>query len=126
MLIIWCLQRLLDEEQEEMESAARFAQPRNTDSFDYSNYHTLSEVSTYITHRSTCRSAQFLHSYVLLLHNQSHHLSQILFHLMTGDTSGTSNHQIIVYKPTKFSVCLDGFCILVIYYQFPTSSVHVE
>lgn len=39
-------QVLLDEEQEEMESAARFAEPRNTDSFDYSNYHTISEVST--------------------------------------------------------------------------------
>lgn len=39
-------QVLLDEEQEEMESAARFAEPRSTDSFDYSNYHTISEVST--------------------------------------------------------------------------------
>uniref|UniRef100_H2V3L8 Carboxypeptidase A1 n=1 Tax=Takifugu rubripes TaxID=31033 RepID=H2V3L8_TAKRU len=38
------LQVLLDEEQEGMESAARFAEPRNTDSFDYSNYHTLSEL----------------------------------------------------------------------------------
>lgn len=27
-----------------MEFAARLGQPRNTDSFDYANYHTLSEV----------------------------------------------------------------------------------
>lgn len=39
------LQVLLDEEQEQMESVARFAEPRDTDSFDYSNYHTLNEVS---------------------------------------------------------------------------------
>uniref|UniRef100_A0A674PA70 Carboxypeptidase A5 n=1 Tax=Takifugu rubripes TaxID=31033 RepID=A0A674PA70_TAKRU len=38
---------LLDEEQEGMESAARFAEPRNTDSFDYSNYHTLSEIYSF-------------------------------------------------------------------------------
>uniref|UniRef100_H3C3M9 Carboxypeptidase A1 n=1 Tax=Tetraodon nigroviridis TaxID=99883 RepID=H3C3M9_TETNG len=38
------LQVLLDEEQQEMESSARFAQPRNTDSFDYANYHTLDEI----------------------------------------------------------------------------------
>ncbi|MEQ2200800.1 hypothetical protein XENOCAPTIV_003286 [Xenoophorus captivus] len=31
-----------------MESTARFAQPRNTDSFDYGNYHTLAEVSTHL------------------------------------------------------------------------------
>lgn len=42
------LQVLLDEEQEGMESAARFAEPRNTDSFDYSNYHTLSEVGSHL------------------------------------------------------------------------------
>lgn len=42
------LQMMLDEEQEEMESAARVAEPRNTDSFDFSRYHTLSEVSTQI------------------------------------------------------------------------------
>lgn len=42
------LQVLLDEEQEEMESAARFAEVRNTDSFDYSNYHTLNEVSSHV------------------------------------------------------------------------------
>lgn len=41
------LQVLLDEEQERMEAAARFAEPRNTDSFDYSNYHTLNEASSH-------------------------------------------------------------------------------
>lgn len=41
------LQALLDEEQEEMESAARLAQPRNTDSFDYTKYHTLDEVGAF-------------------------------------------------------------------------------
>uniref|UniRef100_A0A674PMZ1 Carboxypeptidase A1 n=1 Tax=Takifugu rubripes TaxID=31033 RepID=A0A674PMZ1_TAKRU len=41
------LQVLLDEEQEGMESAARFAEPRNTDSFNYSNYHTLSEIYSF-------------------------------------------------------------------------------
>lgn len=41
------LQVLLDEEQEEMESAARFAQPRDTDSFDYASYHTLDEVGAH-------------------------------------------------------------------------------
>ncbi|TNN00261.1 hypothetical protein fugu_011507 [Takifugu bimaculatus] len=41
------LQVLLDEELEGMESAARFADPRNTDSFDYSNYHTLSEIYSF-------------------------------------------------------------------------------
>eukprot|EP00066_Takifugu_rubripes_P030855 XP_011620121.1 PREDICTED: carboxypeptidase A1-like [Takifugu rubripes] len=30
-----------------MESAARFAEPRNTDSFNYSNYHTLSEIYSF-------------------------------------------------------------------------------
>lgn len=47
------LQMMLDEEQEEMESAARVAAPRNTDSFDFSRYHTLSEVSTH-THSGYC------------------------------------------------------------------------
>lgn len=42
------LQVMLDQEQQELEFAARFAQPRSTDSFDYSNYHTLSEVSTWL------------------------------------------------------------------------------
>lgn len=41
------LQVMLDEEQEEMESAARVAEPRNTDSFDYSNYHPINEVSSH-------------------------------------------------------------------------------
>ncbi len=47
------LQVMLDVEQEEMESAARVAEPRNTDSFDYSNYHSISEVSTH-THSGHC------------------------------------------------------------------------
>ncbi|XP_060891974.1 carboxypeptidase A5 [Labrus mixtus] len=38
------LQAMLDEEKEEMESAARVAQPRNTDRFDYSRYHTIDEI----------------------------------------------------------------------------------
>ncbi|XP_069019218.1 carboxypeptidase A1-like [Embiotoca jacksoni] len=37
------LQVMLDEEQKEMD-AARVSDPRNTDSFDYSSYHTLSEI----------------------------------------------------------------------------------
>lgn len=36
-------QAMLDEEQQQMESV-RLVQPRNTDAYDYSNYHTLSEV----------------------------------------------------------------------------------
>ena len=39
------MQTLLDMEQEDMEAAARAAGPRSTDSFDYSNYHTINEVS---------------------------------------------------------------------------------
>ena len=38
---------ILDKEQEEMESAARVAAPRNTDSYDYANYHTIRDVSTH-------------------------------------------------------------------------------
>ncbi|XP_036962649.1 carboxypeptidase A1-like [Acanthopagrus latus] len=38
------LQTLLDMEQEDMEAAARAAGPRSTDSFDYSNYHTINEI----------------------------------------------------------------------------------
>ncbi|KAM9854627.1 carboxypeptidase A5 [Aulostomus maculatus] len=38
------LQVMLDEEQEEMESAARGAEPRNTDSFDYGRYHSYSDI----------------------------------------------------------------------------------
>ncbi|KAG7522648.1 carboxypeptidase A1 [Solea senegalensis] len=43
-IMIEDLQAVLDQEQEEMDSAARFAQPRNTDSYDYYNYHTISEI----------------------------------------------------------------------------------
>lgn len=42
------LQVMLDMERKQMESAARAAVPKNTDSYDYANYHTLSEVSTHI------------------------------------------------------------------------------
>ncbi|XP_077593777.1 carboxypeptidase A1-like [Stigmatopora nigra] len=38
------LQAILDEELEEMDASARLAMPRNTDNFDYSNYHTISEI----------------------------------------------------------------------------------
>lgn len=41
------LQAVLDEEQEQMQMAARFAEPRNTDSFDYSNYHTINEIYSF-------------------------------------------------------------------------------
>ncbi|XP_020492852.1 carboxypeptidase A5 [Labrus bergylta] len=41
------LQAMLDEEKEEMESAARVAQPKNTDSFDYSRYHTIDEIYSF-------------------------------------------------------------------------------
>ncbi|XP_059191452.1 carboxypeptidase A5 [Centropristis striata] len=41
------VQMMLDEEQEEMESAARVAEPRNTDSFDYSRYHTINEIYSF-------------------------------------------------------------------------------
>ncbi|XP_054476768.1 carboxypeptidase A1-like [Anoplopoma fimbria] len=46
-IMIQDLQAMLDEEQEEMESAARLAEPRNTDSFDYSRYHTISEIYSF-------------------------------------------------------------------------------
>uniref|UniRef100_A0A3Q3W5K2 Carboxypeptidase A1 n=1 Tax=Mola mola TaxID=94237 RepID=A0A3Q3W5K2_MOLML len=46
-IMIEDLQMLLDEEQEKMEAAASFAEPRNTDSFDYTNYHTLSEIYSF-------------------------------------------------------------------------------
>lgn len=39
------VQVMLDEEQQEMESAARLGQPRSTDTFDFSRYHNLNEVS---------------------------------------------------------------------------------
>ncbi|KAL0968650.1 hypothetical protein UPYG_G00269670 [Umbra pygmaea] len=38
------LQVMLDEEQEQMLSAARSAAPRSSDNFDYSNYHTIAEI----------------------------------------------------------------------------------
>uniref|UniRef100_A0A8C5ESH2 Carboxypeptidase A1 n=1 Tax=Gouania willdenowi TaxID=441366 RepID=A0A8C5ESH2_GOUWI len=38
------LQVMLDEEQEEMDSALRVVEPRDTNSFDYSRYHTLQEI----------------------------------------------------------------------------------
>ncbi|KAM9816466.1 carboxypeptidase A1-like [Syngnathus typhle] len=43
-IMIEDLQVVLDEEQEEMDASAREAEPRNTDSFDFSRYHTLSEL----------------------------------------------------------------------------------
>ncbi|XP_071781619.2 carboxypeptidase A5 [Centroberyx gerrardi] len=43
-IMIKDLQVVLDEEQEQIQFAARAAQPRNTDSFDYSNYHSISEI----------------------------------------------------------------------------------
>ncbi|XP_054476769.1 carboxypeptidase A1-like [Anoplopoma fimbria] len=46
-IMIQDLQAMLDEEQEEMESTARLAEPRNTDSFDYSRYHTISEIYSF-------------------------------------------------------------------------------
>uniref|UniRef100_A0A3P8X0X3 Carboxypeptidase A1 n=1 Tax=Cynoglossus semilaevis TaxID=244447 RepID=A0A3P8X0X3_CYNSE len=41
------LQVMLDEEQQEMESAARLGQPRSTDTFDFSRYHNLNEISSF-------------------------------------------------------------------------------
>ncbi|CAN9499007.1 unnamed protein product [Ophioblennius macclurei] len=41
------LQAMLDEEQEEMDSAARNAEFFSTDSFDFTNYHTLSEIYSF-------------------------------------------------------------------------------
>nr|XP_046251139.1 carboxypeptidase A1-like [Scatophagus argus] len=46
-IMIHDLQVMLDEEREEMQSAARFAVPRNTDGYDYANYHTLSEINSF-------------------------------------------------------------------------------
>nr|AIN76718.1 carboxypeptidase A [Oplegnathus fasciatus] len=46
-IMIEDLQVMLDEEQEAMESATRVAEPRNTDSFDYSNYHTINEIYSF-------------------------------------------------------------------------------
>ncbi|XP_037539147.1 carboxypeptidase A5 [Nematolebias whitei] len=41
------LQEILDAEQEEMDSGARAAEPRNTDSFDYSRYHPINEIYSF-------------------------------------------------------------------------------
>ncbi|XP_041794490.1 carboxypeptidase A5 [Chelmon rostratus] len=46
-IMIKDLQAILDEEQKEMVSVPRFGQPRNTDSFDYASYHTLSEIYSF-------------------------------------------------------------------------------
>ncbi|AWP07859.1 putative carboxypeptidase A1-like [Scophthalmus maximus] len=45
--IIEDLQVMLDMEQEEMDSAARVAEPRNTDNFDFSRYHTINEIYSF-------------------------------------------------------------------------------
>ncbi|XP_053174935.1 carboxypeptidase A5 [Scomber japonicus] len=41
------LQMMLDEEKQEMESAARVAMPRNTDSYDFASYHTISDIYSF-------------------------------------------------------------------------------
>ncbi|XP_062276782.1 carboxypeptidase A1-like [Scomber scombrus] len=41
------VQVMLDEEQEKMEAAARVAKPRNTDSYDYTNYHSINDIYTF-------------------------------------------------------------------------------
>ncbi|XP_076589166.1 carboxypeptidase A1-like [Chaetodon auriga] len=46
-IMIKDLQVLLDREQMEMASVARFGEVRNTDSFDFSSYHTLSEIYSF-------------------------------------------------------------------------------
>ncbi|KAM9352312.1 carboxypeptidase A5 [Symphorus nematophorus] len=46
-IMIKDLQVLLDVEQEDMMSSARVAEPRNTDSFDYQNYHTINEIYSF-------------------------------------------------------------------------------
>ncbi|XP_070686334.1 carboxypeptidase A5 [Pempheris klunzingeri] len=43
-IMIEDLQMMLDEEQEEMESTARVVEPRTTDGFDFSKYHSISEI----------------------------------------------------------------------------------
>ncbi|XP_041652546.1 carboxypeptidase A1-like [Cheilinus undulatus] len=45
-IMIKDLQVMLDEQQKEMENA-RVAQPKNTDSFDYKNYHTIDEIYSF-------------------------------------------------------------------------------
>ncbi|KAK2842704.1 hypothetical protein Q5P01_012904 [Channa striata] len=46
-IMIKHLQLMLDKEQEEMESAAQVTQARNTDNYDYGNYHNLSEIYSF-------------------------------------------------------------------------------
>ncbi|XP_077373366.1 carboxypeptidase A5 [Festucalex cinctus] len=43
-IMIEDLQVILDEEQEEMDASARYSEPRNTDSFDFSRYHNINEL----------------------------------------------------------------------------------
>ncbi|KAL6106271.1 cpa1 [Pungitius sinensis] len=47
LVMIQDLQAMLDEEKVEMESAARVAEPRNTDSFDFARYHTINEIYSF-------------------------------------------------------------------------------
>ncbi|XP_060932612.1 carboxypeptidase A5 [Limanda limanda] len=46
-IMIEDLQAMLDEEQEEMDSAFRVADPRNTDNFDFSRYHNIDEIYSF-------------------------------------------------------------------------------
>ncbi|XP_038136379.1 carboxypeptidase A5 [Cyprinodon tularosa] len=46
-IMIEDIKAILDAERKQMEFAARLGQPRNTDSFDYANYHTLSEIYSF-------------------------------------------------------------------------------
>ncbi|XP_051808606.1 carboxypeptidase A5 isoform X3 [Acanthochromis polyacanthus] len=46
-IMIEDLQVMLDEEQKEMMSVARAPESRNTDSFDYANYHSISEIYSF-------------------------------------------------------------------------------
>ncbi|XP_062276508.1 carboxypeptidase A1-like [Scomber scombrus] len=41
------VQVMLDKEQEKMESAARVAKPKNTDSYDYTTYHSISDIYSF-------------------------------------------------------------------------------
>ncbi|XP_062276047.1 carboxypeptidase A5 [Scomber scombrus] len=41
------LQMMLNEEKQDMESAARFAEPRNTDSYDFASYHSISDIYSF-------------------------------------------------------------------------------
>ncbi|XP_054633588.1 carboxypeptidase A5 [Dunckerocampus dactyliophorus] len=43
-IMIEDLQNILDEEQEEMDASTRTAEPRNTDNFEFSRYHSISEL----------------------------------------------------------------------------------